>query len=984
MKNLILKFSFIIFFSYTGLFAQDKWQQIKTGPYGAMVYCITQSSDTFFAGTLGGGIFGSTNFGDSWSFVSEGLPFINVQELLFYNGRIFASDGQTGIYTSDDFGDSWKESSTGLTNMSISSIVGLEGKIFCSTRQGVFYSTDKGDSWTKRSTGINADVINNLFVHYNALYVATESGIYVSGNFGESWGALKNDGSYQHVAVNGNNIFIATNYQVYMTSDNGQHWITAENVLGNGVIYSLYSSGSYVFAGRSTGLYVSTYSGGWESVHSTFLGQRVYDIKLVNNFIYTGTSSGFYYSQNFSGKWKESNEGLLNERVISMLKDSNAVYVGLQTNGAFKTTDSGESWTDLNIGNKRVSLIYKNDIGLFIVANDTMYFSFNEGIQWEYRSYGLDGKVIYQLIDYNGKFYACTNDGIFVSTNSGLKWDVQYRDFRGMDIKSFYVAPNGYIYLSTNDKILISWDEGNTWNESYYGMKSYNITKITGNDTMTIAGSYPDDDFDADLYLTFDDGRNWKSAGLNLSHHYIKDIILHENSIFITVNAIDTSQSIGVLFSSNFGESWKILDQGLTIKDINNILISDGEIWAGTHGSGVFKRVLPEPMFPLELIYPQNDAENIVLNPMLDWETKDDADFYNVQISESGQRFDQYILTEYSTTISEFRIPDTILDYSSRYYWRVNYSQNGNLSEWSEIFNFTTEEQMVTFTNLLYPEDQSTGIDVLTDLIWEQLENADEYIIHLADNTDFLDNIINLTVSSSTYNVQKGKLDFNTTYYWKVRAVINGVERDWSEVFSFTTQDINLVAPELLFPVAGATGIPLNSYCEWNSVDQADQYILQIALSDDFSELVLNDTLSNTIYNFQEDLLLYETDYYWHVKAKYADYTGEWSETRNFRTETEVSVKDINILKQSIINISPNPANNNISIDYILPFDTKLSLYIVDLSGKWEQISVDDSYYKAGTKKYISTTLNEMSSGSYYIVFRTKYGDISRKIAVIR
>jgi hypothetical protein len=70
---------------------------------------ISDSSGTVFAGCLYGssGVFRSTNNGETWTPINEGLTSTNIQALAINsNGLIFAGTQGSGIFRSTDNGSS--------------------------------------------------------------------------------------------------------------------------------------------------------------------------------------------------------------------------------------------------------------------------------------------------------------------------------------------------------------------------------------------------------------------------------------------------------------------------------------------------------------------------------------------------------------------------------------------------------------------------------------------------------------------------------------------------------------------------------------------------------------------------------------------------------------------------------------------------------------------------------------------------------------
>ncbi len=965
------------------LLSTESWEQIP-GPYGGLIQCMTNHNNVIYSGTIGGGVYKSTDFGDHWIFIGGDLPFFSIEKILYYNGRIIVSNKEYGIYYTDNDGQTWMPLNNGLKNIQITSIVELDGTLFCSSYgDGIYSSTNSGDNWIEKNTGLPNKYVNQMTLYRSALYLATNQGIYLSGNYGESWGTIRTSGSFMHIALNEPYIFIASNYQILMTSNNGLEWDVANsNSLGSGTVYSLYSTGPYIMAGRSTGVFVSTFIGGeWVNVHSQLKTIRVYTLMNLNNLIYAGTSKGVFYSNDFGGNWRESNNGLLNERIISIMIDNKVMYAGLQDNGVIKSTDFGMTWTDLNLGYRRVSFISKDAIGLWVISNDTLISTSNNGITWEYRNYGLEGNKLHFLAKFNNEYYVGTDDGLYFSTNSGMSWLVKTHELRNKKIRDLFVDKNNYVYLATDDKIYLSRDVMKTWITSSDGMKSYNITRITGNEDYILAGSQPDPQFDAEIYVSYDEARTWISSDFKFTDQYIHDIIISGITSFVTIKNTGVGESMGVLCSSNSGKSWHEFNEGLTVKDIRDLAIDNNTIYAGSYGQSLVKREIPEPLATPVLLYPDNASKNIYLQAVLDWESIDGADIYNIEIGDNYNNFDKNIIAEYSSTISNLQIPDKLLEFNTQYYWRVNFIKDNRVSDWSEIFSFTTEGEQVTITNLIAPDNNSSDISVLTEFEWAALENVSEYTLQISETETFDSIFYEISISQNNYTIPKGKLDFEKHYFWRVKAVINGFERDWSEIFNFTTLTLNLIPPAMVHPLEDAEDIPLTIFFEWESVTNADEYIIYIATDTEFSEMVYSDTVNSTIINMSEGVLNWETEYYWKVKAKFLNYESEWSSVRKFTTTIEVSVEDELLLSQCDFYMRPNPADKEVNINISLPFKDTPSIYIIDSKG----CKIYDKVLNYENSNInIIVPLKNVASGNYFVVLKTKKGIITRNLKILK
>jgi hypothetical protein len=184
-----------------------------------------------------------------------------------------------------------------------------------------------------------------------------------------------------------------------------------------------------------------------------------------------------------------------------------------------------------------------------------------------------------------------------------------------------------------------------------------------------------------------------------------------------------------------------------------------------------------------------------------------------------------------------------------------------------------------TAPDLNSPEDESTGLPSNVTLEWNAVLLANAYQVQLATDEDFDEIIEDETISSTSHDVTG--LDHETTYYWRVRSIFLLNASDWSETWSFTTEeaadDPVIPTPILVSPEDGATGVSTDPALEWNAIDGAETYRVQVAEDEEFGELVTDqDGITGT--EFELGGLDYESTYYWRVRATNESGDSGWSE----------------------------------------------------------------------------------------------------------
>ena len=111
------------------------------------IYATAQSSNHI------GGLYKSSDSGESWSLVLQTQYDDNPATIEYYNGVLYYLSNNNEFWKSDDLGTNWSLVST-LTQLNGSStsqdiFITLEGRIFtsCGVENGVMFSTDFGVTW---------------------------------------------------------------------------------------------------------------------------------------------------------------------------------------------------------------------------------------------------------------------------------------------------------------------------------------------------------------------------------------------------------------------------------------------------------------------------------------------------------------------------------------------------------------------------------------------------------------------------------------------------------------------------------------------------------------------------------------------------------------------------------------------------------------------------------------------------------------------
>lgn len=277
--------------SYQGIFRYNSnsgWAKINSGLDGNNAYNVEDIiilEDKLFLGT-GGGIYTSTDFGNTWYRLFD--PGLNKssQALNFDNNTFVSATNGTGVYISEDLGNTWTLlENIGLnTDTSYWSIQIKDNTIVTSTHDGeIFISENLGTSWSNISIPLGYSPAFDLILTDQKLYAGTNKGIYVSTDKGENWELLgKNTRATWSIIKIKDKIFSATSSGIFETNEINGTYKDISNPIGSQAIKKIITTDQK--------FYVGTFSSGvWERFISDVdenLSTNSSNNNIENFFIY--------------------------------------------------------------------------------------------------------------------------------------------------------------------------------------------------------------------------------------------------------------------------------------------------------------------------------------------------------------------------------------------------------------------------------------------------------------------------------------------------------------------------------------------------------------------------------------------------------------------------------------------------------------------------------------------------------------------------
>jgi hypothetical protein len=175
-------------------------------------------------------------------------------------------------------------------------------------------------------------------------------------------------------------------------------------------------------------------------------------------------------------------------------------------------------------------------------------------------------------------------------------------------------------------------------------------------------------------------------------------------------------------------------------------------------------------------------ADNVRGNALLTWESVRGAVSYRVQLS-TDSAFRTIILDSIGLTTTSISVTQLSLD--TRYFWRVNASNDGG-ETWSIPMQFTTMYSVPGCPLARFPQSGNSIPCDSVKIVWSSsIPHVTDYLIEIAHDSAMSDIVITGTTTDTTYILHR--LTDNERIFWRVKARNKAGESSCSVPVVFTT-----------------------------------------------------------------------------------------------------------------------------------------------------------------------------------------------------
>jgi photosystem II stability/assembly factor-like uncharacterized protein len=415
--------------------------------------------------------------------------------------------------------------------------------------------------WVKVNTGLsNLKITSLVAVDSSTVLAGTIGGVFKTINKGGNWNAINNGIHHNFeiagLAKAGNRIVHISKGGVFASDDNGASWIAFNDASTNDIEVTKLSyntrSDAVLILNRN-GLYVAN-EASTTAAPSFSLAEKGLPGGIKINAIsndglgwYLATNAGVYYSSTGDINWKPYNFNLPQYNITTVSLLNGNIVCGTSSEGIYKNNlhpmlaidpEPVRTWTSVNSGFNNLKtyalatagdkiIVTANEKGVFVSKDlATSYVRANNGL--------TDSLNVTDLVFAENYLYASTqNSGVFISADTGKTWQNVTGGSLLLNIKNLYYSSGTVYCIDNNGSVLKASLNSNAWSIVYsYAHKASSLLIL-----------------DSKLYVTSLGGGIWCNVPEN---------------------------------------GFNLRNTGLTNFNVTSITHSNGKLFVGTAGSGVF------------------------------------------------------------------------------------------------------------------------------------------------------------------------------------------------------------------------------------------------------------------------------------------------------------------------------------------------------------------------------------------------------------
>lgn len=196
--------------------------------------------------------------------------------------------------------------------------------------------------------------------------------------------------------------------------------------------------------------------------------------------------------------------------------------------------------------------------------------------------------------------------------------------------------------------------------------------------------------------------------------------------------------------------------------------------------------------------------------------------------------------------------------------------------------------------------------------------------------------------------------------------------------------DIPLEAPQLLDPADNAQGVPTSLFVEWEPVENAVHYFVQVTkVGGDYGPGALFYEAKTEETRLEVSSMQQGKQYGWRVRAAGSTGEGLWSEERTFTTGTGVDREDAERpLTLALRAVHPHPFFNQATVSIEIPTLMEVRVVVYDLLGRQVEMLVNKPF--APGRHTLTWEASHLPAGTYLLRLETPDRTLTHQVLHLR
>lgn len=306
----------------------------------------------------------------------------------------------------------------------------------------------------------------------------------------------------------------------------------------------------------------------WSPISTNLSNYNILALKIhpnQSNLVYAGTEDGLYRSVNegINWEWVFLSGGQINDILIDT-SNTERIYLAVGQLYGEQTPKKGFWWSDDSGTTWNHKTFFHNNQIVDVFASEIIYYPENN------RPEENVSKAI----------YIGTSKGIWISYN-GDSWpdSMHQNDLWDHPVFALAIHPKEpqYVYAGLDHGVIYSKEFGlpgdpDKWHQDCRSLRDISVTSLAIDDSAIFAGTWGEGIFRNDAKFAKDNDTTWESSAIDAKHIYKIEFDPDDHNILYAAT------SLGVYQSTDYGQKWNPVNEGISCAKINQFFIPDSNL----------------------------------------------------------------------------------------------------------------------------------------------------------------------------------------------------------------------------------------------------------------------------------------------------------------------------------------------------------------------------------------------------------------------